>query len=175
MSFFPISHSLRCHLFIISQHGWRYRIPDRHRGTPFPHPPSSFHWPPVHHVSLSPASVPQWSGDNPQYPVFMFIRRLRDALSHLSFNSEQCVTLTPAGAALEDDFYSNCTDFEVFCDNLIKEFACSSRDLCLTSLRNFSDLLLTAPYRSVITKLSCMTRRSADFWLINAHNNIFSR
>ena len=116
-----------------------------------PSPSSTAH--PVHHVSLSPASVPQWSGDDPQYPVFIFIRRLRDALSHTIFNSEQCVifarqcmslsTLTPAGAVLKDEFYSNCTDFEAFCDNLIKEFACSSRDLCLTSLHNFSDLLLT--------------------------------
>ena len=93
-------------------------------GAPSPTPPPTSTVPPVHHVSLSPASVPQWSGDDPQYPVFMFIRRLCDALSHTSFNSEQCVTfarqcmslnpLTPAGAALEDDFYSNCTDFEAF-------------------------------------------------------------
>ena len=38
-------------------------------------------------------------------------------------------------------FFSSCT--EAFCDNLIKELVCSSSDLCLTSLRNFSDLLLT--------------------------------
>ena len=76
--------------------------------------------------------------------------------------------LTPAGAALEDDFFSTCTDFEAFC----KEFACSSSDLCLTSLRNFSDLLLTN--HGILSPKSAAglvgrLRTELDYFLTNSH------
>ena len=92
-------------------------------------------------------SVPLWSGNDPAYSVFTFIRRVKDAVDHTNFSSEEkvtfmracmnCDTLTPSGAILEDDFYSSCTDFKSFCDQLIKEFACFSNDPCLASMANF--------------------------------------
>lgn len=98
-------------------------------------------------------SVPLWCGNDPSYPVFTFIRRVEDAVSHSSLTDSEkiaflrgcmsCDTRTPAGAALEDDFYSSCTNFKAFCNQLIKEFACSDNDPCLASLTNMTHLIRT--------------------------------
>ena len=96
--------------------------------------------------------IPLWSGDDPNYSVFTFLRRVKEALApfptltgkeKVNFlrSNMNCDTLTASGAVLEDDFYSNCTDFESFCSNLIKEFACAYEDPCLASLTNFIELL----------------------------------
>ena len=92
-------------------------------------------------------SVPLWSGNDPAYSIFTFIRRVHDAVDHTNLSSKEkvaftracmnCDTHTPSGAALEDDFYASCTDFDAFCDQLIKEFACISNDPCLASMTNF--------------------------------------
>ena len=97
--------------------------------------------------------IPLWSGNDPNYSIFTFLRRVKDALAPFTLSSKDkvlflracmnCDTLTPAGAVLEDDFYSTCTDFESFCSNLIKEFACAYDDPCLASLTNFTELLFS--------------------------------
>ena len=95
--------------------------------------------------------IPLWSGEDSNYSVFTFLRRVKDALAPATLTSKEkvtfiracmsCDTLTAAGAALEDDFYSTCEDFDSFCDHLIKEFACADNDPCLASLTNLTDLL----------------------------------
>ena len=117
---------------------------------PPPTPPSVSRPPPT---SLITDVVPLWTGDDPTYSVFTFIRRVEDAISHASLtDAEQiaflrscmsCDVRTPAGAALEDDFYSNCTNFREFRHQLIKEFACHDNDPCLATLANLSDLILS--------------------------------
>lgn len=112
-------------------------------------PPSQPHTHPTHYPSTD--SVPLWCGNDPSYPVFTFIRRVEDAVSHSSLTDSEkisflracmsCDTRTPAGAALEDDFYSQCNDFKAFCNQLIKEFACIDNDPCLASLTNMTNLI----------------------------------
>ena len=101
--------------------------------------------------SLNTDVVPLWTGDDPHYTVFTFIRRVEDAISHASLpDAEQiaflracmsCDVRTPAGAAMKDDFYSNCTNFREFRHQLIKEFACHDNDPCLATLGNLSELI----------------------------------
>ena len=117
---------------------------------------------PVSHVLVPPTSassnsflnsdlVPLWTGDDPSYSIFTFIRRIEDAVAHSSLTDAEkiaflracmsCDARTPAGAALDDDFYTTCGDFKEFCHQLIKEFACSDNDPCLASFSNLSDLI----------------------------------
>ena len=123
---------------------------DRSSPPPLPTPPSvSRPRPSLLNTDL----VPLWTGDDPTYSVFTFIRRVQDAVSHASLSDGEriaflracmsCDVRTAAGAALEDDFYSTCTNFREFCHQLIKEFACHDNDPCLATMANLSDLILT--------------------------------
>ena len=125
-------------------------ISARSSSPPLPTPPSASRPPPS---LLNTDLVPLWTGDDPAYSVFTFIRRVEDAISHASLTDAEriaflracmsCDVRTAAGAALEDDFYSTCTNFREFCHQLIKEFACHDNDPCLASMVNLSDLILT--------------------------------